>query len=60
MQSKILSELKAAHQIIKNALAVMTVAQKSEWAQRNDADGLVDLGATRAHEREAAISEAEQ
>jgi len=60
MKSKILAELKAAHQIIKNALAIMTVAQKNEWSQRNDADGLVDLGATRAHERGAVISEAEQ
>ena len=50
-----LYELNAAQQIIRNALAIMTLDQKIEWAQRNEADGCIGEGTTRAHERLSAI-----
>lgn len=55
---ELLSELQAAHQIIRNALAIMTVEQKSTWAKKNAADGVDGEGATRANERAAAIAKA--
>lgn len=55
----LLDELKNAHLIIRNALAVMTVEQKLQWGQRNTADGIDGEGITRAHEREALIAKAE-
>lgn len=55
---ELLAELQAAHQIIRNALAVMTTAQKLEWGNRNAADGVDGEGITRAHEREAVIAKA--
>lgn len=56
----LLAELKAAHQIIRNALNLMTPTQKRRWADLNDLAGLVEHGATRANEREAVIEKAEQ
>lgn len=50
-----LAELEAAQQIIKNALNIMTPEQKAEWAKKNEADGIISDGATRANERLAAI-----
>jgi len=55
---ELLSELQKAHQIILNALAVMTTEQKLEWARANDRDGCIGEGTTRFHERAAAIAKA--
>lgn len=55
----LLAELKAAHRIIRNALAVMTTTQKAAWGERNDSDGCDGEGVTRANEREAVIAKAE-
>ncbi len=52
----LLRELQFAHQIIRNALGLMTLEQKSDWARVNDRDGLVEAGTTRANEREAVIT----
>ena len=60
MQAELLAELKAAHQIIKNALNLMTPAQKREWHVANAIAGLTECGTTRANEREAVIEKAEQ
>ena len=54
----LLSELKNAHLIIRNALRVMTPEQKSEWGRLNAHAGVEGEGVTRANEREAAISKA--
>lgn len=54
----LLRELRAAHQIIRNALAVMTVEQKKEWGRLNERDGVDGEGITRANEREAVIAKA--
>lgn len=51
-----LKELKAAHQIIRNALSIMTTAQKVKWQELNERDGVDGEGATRANEREAVIN----
>jgi hypothetical protein len=50
-----LAHLEAAHQIIKNALNIMTPKQKAEWAKKNEASGIVSEGTTSANERLAAI-----
>ena len=50
-----LKELKAAHQIIRNALSIMTTAQKMKWQKLNERDGVDGEGTTRANEREAVI-----
>lgn len=55
----LLAELRAAHQIIRNALAVMITVQKADWGERNERDGVAGEGATRANEREAVIKRAE-
>lgn len=55
---ELLRELQAAHQIIRNALAVMTVEQKEEWGRLNERDGVDGEGVTRANEREAVIAKA--
>lgn len=52
---ELLAELKAAHTIIRNALAVMTTAQKARWGELNERDGVAGEGITRAHERLALI-----
>lgn len=56
--AELLAELQAAHTIIRNALAVMTTAQKLEWGTRNARDGVDGEGITRAHERMALIGRA--
>lgn len=50
-----LSELQAAHQIIRNALNLMTAEQKTAWAGRNEETGCIGEGTTRANERQAVI-----
>ena len=55
---ELITELKAAHQIIRNALNIMTLEQKLEWAARNEKDGVTGEGDTRANERESAIEKA--
>lgn len=55
---EMLRELQAAHQIIKNALAVMTDDQKEEWGRLNDRDGVEAAGVTRYHERAAVLAKA--
>lgn len=53
----VLTELRYAHQIIRNALAIMTLNQKDEWARRNEHTGCAGEGTTRANEREAALAQ---
>jgi hypothetical protein len=55
---ELLSELRAANQIIRNALQIMTIAQKNEWARANARDDVNGEGATRAHERAVVIARA--
>jgi hypothetical protein len=55
---ELLDELQKAHQIILNALALMTLEQKSEWARANSRDGCIGDGTTRYHERAEAIAKA--
>ncbi|SET00348.1 hypothetical protein SAMN03159335_00749 [Burkholderia cepacia] len=50
-------ELRAAHTVIRNALAVMTLEQKSEWGCANERDGVAGEGVTRHHERQTVIAE---
>lgn len=59
LRAELLSELRAAHNIIKNALCVMTVEQKTEWGRMNERDSVAGEGITRANERLAAIHKAE-
>jgi hypothetical protein len=54
----LLSELRAAHQIIRNALQIMTTPQKMEWGRANARDGVEGEGTTRANERAAVIARA--
>lgn len=54
-----LAELRAAHRIIRNALAIMSIEQKSAWTDANVRDGVSGEGITRANEREAVIAAAE-
>lgn len=56
--AELLRELRHAHQIIRNALNIMTPAQKEKWAKRNDRDGVTGEGTTRFFERESAIKRA--
>lgn len=56
---ELLHELKAAHQVIKNGLALMTMDQKIEWGRLNAQDGVEGEGVPRANEGLAAIEEAE-
>lgn len=60
ISNELLCELKFAHQIVQNALKVMTIEQKSKWAALNDADGLIEFGTARAHERADVIATAER
>ncbi len=55
---ELLEELRAAHQIIRNALAVMTTAQKNEWGCMNELHGVAGEGITRANERDAVLAKA--
>ena len=57
--TELLDELKAAHQIIQHALAVMATEQKSELLNREDMQRLAADGGTRYHERAALIAKAE-
>ncbi|WP_321914797.1 hypothetical protein [Paraburkholderia sp. J11-2] len=54
----LLAELEFAHKIIRNGLGLMTTGQKCDWGRLNDRDGVSGEGATRAHERAAAIARA--
>lgn len=57
---ELLDELKAAHQIIFNALNIMNEDQKCEWSDRNERDGVKDGWAvTREEARRIAIAKAE-
>lgn len=56
--AELLAELQAAHTIIRNALAVMTTAQKMRWGELNARDQVDGEGITRAHERMAVIGRA--
>ena len=53
--SRATAELAKAHQIIRNALAIMTGEQKAEWGRLNERDGVAGEGVTRAHERQAVL-----
>lgn len=55
---ELLSELQAAHQIIRNALSVMDTKQKLAWAVKNAGDDVIGEGDTRANERMAVINKA--
>jgi hypothetical protein len=59
IQTELLAELVYAHRIIANALNIMTPEQKTEWAERNAADGCDGEGTTRANERDAVIARAQ-
>ena len=54
----LLAELQHAHQIILNALNVMTPGQKLVWQELNEAKGCDGEGTTRANERMAVIAKA--
>lgn len=54
-----LTELRAAHQIIQNALNVMTFDQKLRWGELNFRDGVGGEGITRANEREEIFTKAD-
>jgi len=56
--AKLLTELEAAHTIIRNALAVMTIEQKTQWGDLNERDHVAGEGITRANERAMAIASA--
>ncbi|WP_412525895.1 hypothetical protein [Burkholderia lata] len=49
-------ELRAADTVIRNALAVMTMEQKSDWGCANHRDDVAGEGVTRYHERQVAIA----
>lgn len=57
INADLLAELQAAHQIIRNALNIMT-ASLTAWAVKNVRDVVDGEGATRANEREAVINKA--
>ena len=58
INADLLAELQAAHQIIRNALNIMTAEQKIAWAVKNVRDVVDGEGITRANEREAVINKA--
>jgi hypothetical protein len=52
-------ELWAAHQIILNALNIMTSEQKSQWSEMNERDGLKDdMAVTREEARRKVLAKA--
>jgi len=57
-RAELLHELQHAHQIIQNALNLMTNEQKFHWCEANARDGVDGDGITRYHERETAIKRA--
>lgn len=48
-------ELRAAHTVILNALAVMTLDQKIDWGRANERDDVAGEGVTRYRERKVVI-----
>ncbi|MCL4627714.1 hypothetical protein [Burkholderia multivorans] len=48
-------ELRAAHTVILNALAVMTMDQKIDWGRANERDDVAGEGVTRHRERQVVI-----
>ena len=58
MTKDLISELEMAHQIIRNALSIMTPLQRSKWAWQNSSDKCDGEGTTRANERIAIICSA--
>lgn len=58
MLGQLLAELRSAHQIIRNALNLMTTEQKTAWGMANARDGVDGDGITRASERSDVIIEA--
>ncbi|QGZ66938.1 hypothetical protein [Paraburkholderia acidisoli] len=55
-KSMLVYELRAAHHIIRNALAIMSTEQQIAWAELNARDGIDGDGATRAAERDALLA----
>lgn len=49
-------ELRAAHHIIRNALAVMTTEEQIAWGEMNARNGFGGEGAPRAAERDALLT----
>lgn len=56
---ELLGELMRAHGIIKNALAIMSPAQKLQWVEANWAEELASDASVRNEERWAAICKAQ-
>lgn len=55
---ELMQELHKAHLIIRNALNLMTVDQKIDWARLNEIAGVTGEGVTRANERESVLKKA--
>ncbi len=58
VSTDLIFELRCAHQIIRNALNLMTPEQKVQWGRANERDDVIGEGTTRAHERESALKRA--
>lgn len=58
LKADLLRELQLAHEIVRNALSLMTPAQRADWALLNVASGNDSDGTTRFHERAAVIARA--
>ena len=58
ISQELLAELQAAHLILRNALALMSPAQKNAWGRKNEIDGLIEFGTTRSNERTERINKA--
>lgn len=58
VETTVYQELIHAHHIIRNALQLMTIEQKTEWAKLNEATGCIGEGVTRANERLAVLMDA--
>lgn len=58
MKAELTAELVAAHQIIHNALELLTPRQRHELARRNAHDGVSGTDLARSGEREAVIRRA--
>lgn len=59
LQADLLTELKYAHKLLAGALYLMAPAEKAEFAQWSERSGIGVDGASRHHERAAAIATAE-
>jgi hypothetical protein len=55
-KSLLIFELRAAHHVIRNALAVMTTEQQIAWGEMTARDGIDGEGATRVAERDALLA----